>query len=523
MKFLKTCLLVALAWLFQSCFDSDEHIFNGEETVEITVDASLARSMSVLIPSVKADTFTTSDTIFFLTTITPNKIIRVQDYHWLMDGVYCSSEYNFKKQITEPGYHKFTFVLKDHFGDMHYDSLEVWIADPPTLNDSAYVPASGTQAIDPYEAIYFAWSATTKGIQLKHYYHFTLYEQIFANSESDFTPVDTILTEPHYTFHNELNSFKKYDWTVEVYNDYGFTSEQKIESSFFTKGLPGEGSLQTTLSTSQDVAIPALITLQDLSNPDKTLKYNYTLSRIDNKISLGSIPAGKYQLRISSSLTDFKTIEKEVVINDGYITMLDNITLTDSIKPRIASVSGLDSLPFADSLQFVIKDAGGVMYSQNISVYLESDLITDKIFKDSILTVHLNKNEQSWAYRILTITATDGSKNTETKSFYILPTTVWFTTNSDTTIASDESITFFINDHNSFGFKVDSLIFFNVTKNERIVSVPNTGTNSFTANLEASLFDEFQTIRSTVLYKNGLSQSKDWNLSITKARAKEDE
>ena len=85
MKFLKTCLLVALAWLFQSCFDSDEHIFNGEETVEITVDASLARSMSVLIPSVKADTFTTSDTIFFLTTSInfSNIMQKCNDVHWI--------------------------------------------------------------------------------------------------------------------------------------------------------------------------------------------------------------------------------------------------------------------------------------------------------------------------------------------------------------------------------------------------------------------------------------------------------
>ena len=164
MNFLKGFLIAVIAFLLQSCFNSDDHLFDASQAVDIKVETTLSNSMTDYSKIVKADTFNINDTVYFITTISPNKIIKVQDYQWLMDGKYCSSEYNFKKQITEPGYHKFTFMLKDYFGDMHYDSLEIWIAPSPTLNDSTFTPAEGTQAIDPYEAIYFTWSAKTEGI-----------------------------------------------------------------------------------------------------------------------------------------------------------------------------------------------------------------------------------------------------------------------------------------------------------------------------------------------------------------------
>ena len=78
-------IVIAIALLLQSCFDSSDYIFDEAEATDITIDASLAHSMSTVSPSVKADTFSINDTIYFLTNITPNKIIRVQDYHWLMD------------------------------------------------------------------------------------------------------------------------------------------------------------------------------------------------------------------------------------------------------------------------------------------------------------------------------------------------------------------------------------------------------------------------------------------------------
>ena len=516
-------IVIAIALLLQSCFDSSDYIFDEAEATDITIDASLAHSMSTVSPSVKADTFSINDTIYFLTNITPNKIIRVQDYHWLMDGVYCSSEYNFKKQVTEPGHHQFKFVLKDYFGDMHYDSLEVWIAGHPVLNDSAYTPAEGTQAFDPYESIYFTWSASTEGISLSHYYHFTLSEESYTNSKSDFASIDTILTEPHFIFHNKLNPFKEYNWTVQAYNEYGFESEEIIESNFFTKGAAKEGALQATINTSQDLLTPVQVTLQNLSDTSKTYRNSYTLVKSDNKISLGSVLAGTYRLKITSSNTDFDEIKKDVVINEGFVTIINNIMMVDSIKPVITSTSGLDTLQFADTLQFIIKDGGGALRSSDIAVSLEDEQITNKVFKDSVLTVILNKNDQSWTYRILNISATDGSNNTRTKSFYIAPSTLWFITNNDTTITSDKSLLFVINDKNPFGFKVDSLKFFNVTQDKLIASAQSKDASIYTVVLKADSFEEFQTIRSTVLYKNGISQSKDWTLTVIKSSTEEDE
>ena len=78
----------------------------------------------------------------------------------------------------------------------------------------------------------------------------------------------------------------------------------------------------------------------------------------------------------------------------------------------------------------------------------------------------------------------------------------------------------FIQENNPFGFVVDSLQIFNVTKNKIIISIPNT--NTISAELEAALFDAEQEIRSTVIYKNGLRQSKTWKLYVEQATTKEE-
>jgi hypothetical protein len=407
-------------------------------------------------------------------------------------------------------------VLKDHFGDMHYDSLDVWIADNPILNDSVFTPANGTQAFDPFEAIYFTWSAKTEGIKLAHYYRFTLSEQDFANIDSKFTRIDTILYEPNFIFHNKLNQFKKYNWTVQAFNEYDFASSQKIQSSFYTKGFPGEGSLQATVDIGRATSVPMQLTLKNKGNFNKHFDFKFNLSSSNNNISLGVIPAGTYQLTLSSDYSDFGTIIKDVIINEGFVTIEKKLKLVDSIAPTIISMTNRDTLDFADTLQFIVKDGSGDISSQNINVSLENEAILDKFYKDNILTVVLKETDKSWTYRILAISATDGSKNIFNKYFYIMPSTLWFTTNNDTTIANDGLIKMFIQDKNPFNFVVDSLQLFNVTKNKVIISVPNT--NTISAELEATLFDAEQTIKSTVIYKNGLRQSKTWKLYVKQAK-----
>lgn len=523
MKIFKCCAIAAFSFFLQACFNSDDHIFDESESIDIKIDATLARSISETTAKVKADTFHVSDTIYILTTINPSKLIKVQDYHWFLDGKYCSSEYNFKKQISELGHHKFLFELKDHFGDMHYDSLDVWIADNPTLNDSVFTPANGTQAIDPYEAIYFTWSAKTEGIKLAHYYHFTLSEQHFANVESSFATIDTILYEPNFTFHNKLSPFTKYNWTVQAYNEYNLASAKKINSSFFTKGFPGEGSIQATIDIGQATSVPIHLTLLNKNNQNKHFDYSFKLTASNNVISLGSIEAGTYQLSIRSNYPDFSIVNKDIKVNDGFVTLENNLKLVDAIAPTIKSTTGHDTLDFTDSLQFIVKDGNQAISSSRIKVYLDNEIILNTSYKDSILTVILKESDKSWAYRILTVSATDESENISNKSFYIAPGAYWFTTNNDTTITSDQTISFFIHDNNPIHLAVDTLQFFNVTKNKLIISIPNSSTNTITAELEASLFDAEQIIRSTVIYKNGLRQNKTWKLFVKSAATKEEE
>ena len=123
----------------------------------------------------------------------------------------------------------------------------------------------------------------------------------------------------------------------------------------------------------------------------------------------------------------------------------------------------------------------------------------------------------------MNISATDGSKNTETKSFYISPSIYWFTTNNDTTIANDKTIRLFIKDNNPHRIEVDSLKFYNITKDKEIISIQSNGTNMCSAELNADFFDEYQVIQSTVIYANGFVQSKNWTLTVKNDGDKEEE
>ena len=258
------------------------------------------------------------------------------------------------------------------------------------------------------------------------------------------------------------------------------------------------------------------LTLKNKGNFNKHFDFKFNLSSSNNNISLGVIPAGTYQLTLSSDYSDFGAIIKDVIINEGFVTIEKKLKLVDSIAPTIISMTNRDTLDFADTLQFIVKDGSGDISSQNIKVSLENEAILDKFYKDNILTVVLKETDKSWTYRILAISATDGSKNIFNKYFYITPSTLWFTTNNDTTIANDGLIKMFIQDKNPSNFVVDSLQLFNVTKNKVIISVPNT--NTISAELEAALFDAEQTIKSTVIYKNGLRQSKTWKLYVKQAK-----
>ena len=523
MKKFKIFAFATLASIFQACFNSDDHVFDEADTTDIKIEATLAHSSTDFSAKVKADTFNIGDTVYFLTDISPNKIIKVQDYHWLMDGKHCSSDFNFKKRIEEPGYHKFIFVLKDFFGDMHYDSLDVWVADKPILDDKAFIPAEGTQAFDPYESIYFTWSAKTKGINLAHRYHFTLSEQSYANAESKFNDIDTILTEPYFIFHNKLNPFKKYNWTVQAINEYNLVSDEKIESFFFTKGISKEGSLEATIDIGNANIVPVQLSLSSDKNNSKDFNYKFNVSSSKNEISLGAIPAGSYKLKLYSDYSDFSIVEKDIDIHDGFVTLVEKLKLIDTIPPTITSITGQDTISFADTLKFVVKDGSGQITNQKTKVRLESEQILEKFYNDSILNVVLKETDKSWAYRILTISATDGSQNTKTKSFYITPSILWFTTNSDTTVASDGLVYLYIEDNNSYDFQVETFRFYNITRDEMIFSIPSENKKSIHAELSASLFDSEQIIESTIIYKNGLMQKKRWKLRVKPATATEEE
>ena len=74
MNFLKGFLVAVTAFLLQSCFNSDDHLFDAAQAVDIKIETTLSNSMTDYSKIVKADTFNINDTVYFITTISPNKI-----------------------------------------------------------------------------------------------------------------------------------------------------------------------------------------------------------------------------------------------------------------------------------------------------------------------------------------------------------------------------------------------------------------------------------------------------------------
>ena len=59
MNFLKGFLVAVTAFLLQSCFNSDDHLFDASQAVDIKVETTLSNSMTDYSKIVKADTFKT--------------------------------------------------------------------------------------------------------------------------------------------------------------------------------------------------------------------------------------------------------------------------------------------------------------------------------------------------------------------------------------------------------------------------------------------------------------------------------
>lgn len=420
---------ISVLALLYGCSNSDDYLFNGAEDNEISVEAFITRSFDVSVEKKKTDTICPGDSLIFLTEINPSKSIRKQEYYWTLDGNHFASEFSFKKAVTKPGLHKIAFVFIDIFGDTLSDTLSLHVASPPVLDTKNLIPANNTQEIFPNDFVNFAWIAEDPDSRWNISYRFVLKDLGYNNKDTAETLVDTILNQPYFTYTKGLKTLNKYQWNVFAVNELHQAALDSITANFFTAGLVGEGGIIGGLAaSSNELGLTYHLSLID--ELGKSVYDNTSSSTGFGTASFRIAPVipGKYKLYVSlENYPDFNIDTVNVQVKANQVLQLDSIRLWDVVKASIRSIENKDTLDYADTLKFLVKDGGGKVSLSRISVALESNVIQNTSMVDETLFVSMESSkyviDHAWTPKMLYIKAQDQSANKSVKTFYIRPGT----------------------------------------------------------------------------------------------------
>ncbi|PWJ66309.1 hypothetical protein SAMN05720473_10244 [Fibrobacter sp. UWB15] len=417
LRLFKSSVLLGILAVLMACTNSDDYLFDSQDSQQIEVSAVVTRSFDSDGQKSKADTIQPGDSLIFLTSVSPSKSIRNRQYFWTMDGANFASEYSFKKSINEPGIHKIAFIFVDFFGDTLSDTLTVTVASPPIMDTEKFIPARGTQNIDPDSAIRFAWNFDDPDSLWDVSFRF-----ILQDSEKD-TLVDTLLNQANFTCRKKLSPLLKYTWTVSAYNEFGQRSKESLSTYFFTDGKTGQNAIAGTVGIHSDQThYNYNVSLQDSSQAPLT-----SLQLFGNpgaSFNISPLDKGTYSLIVSvDSADDFKPDTIRFKLSADQVLELDSIILQDKIPPRIQSLNGSDTLDYSDTLYFIVYDYGGPISTSKINIYFEGEYVPNFTLLNDTLHVPFNKKSanQNWASKMIFVEAIDQSNNKVWKTFYLRP------------------------------------------------------------------------------------------------------
>lgn len=510
-----SAIAFALAVLFVACTNSDDYLYEEDDSTFIEVSAEMAYSFDSVSERSRIDTLHPGDSLIFIANILPSKSIKIKRYLWTLDGSPFSYDFSFRSAIWDPGEHKIAFFLETFFGDTLSDTLTLWISNSPILQNSAYIPANGSQGIPTMGGVSFAWNAYDPDSIAKLSYRLVIDGL-----------VDTILNVPYFTYWKNLEPLSHYRWHVQAINEFGFVSNNTIDGNFFTSGGPNEsgvtGFIELSAKDNTANAFSYSVKLSILDEADNEILSEQVKgsSQVTQPFAIAPLKEGNYRVAFSiPKYPDFvgDTLDLKLVANE--VMELDTIRLRDTIAPQIAYIENsvvneqADTLEYADTLKFLISDFGTPQSQKTVSAYLESALIAEKASSGDTFTVALPANAKSWTPRLLDIVAIDASKNKSIRHFVLDPAESWIKTNASYTLDADTisglTTTFYIIDTNPYGFSLDSCKFI---INDRMVSCLNVQSGTFcklTA-AYAELQNGLNTIQSVAVYTNGISHKKKW-------------
>ena len=441
-------------FFFASCSDSDQYLYDDEDSVALQIHAEMVVSYEVDSMRVRADTVTSNDSLIFIGEITPNRQAHYREYYWTLDGKDFSNDMNFRKPVTKAGYHEICFVVTDYFGDTLRDTLRLWVTNPPIIEPQGFIPAIGSQGLSPKEGIHFAWHGYDPDSISKVYYQFEIREprglaytydinqRLYTSSNSI---MDTLIETPYFTywdnpnFYHRLENLKFYTWSVRAINEFGLESDTIIQGNFFTKGNRNEGGVQVFIRFSNESLYDSYsrngkIHLDILDSASKQI-FEQEMGLDTNQVVISPLKPGKYRIIASlPKLKDFNPDTTDVVVLPGEIAIADTLRLLDTIPPsnKYLTPDGLlqdiDTLDFKDTLRFYFDEYGGNFYhnffwnGQELrgATYYQERFSNDDRTADTVFLM-LPKTYKSWTYQLLSINAYDYSSNLNSKTYVIRP------------------------------------------------------------------------------------------------------
>lgn len=512
---------ILLAALLAACTNSDDALFDASESSSISISAKLSIEKDSVSRQGKADTICPTDTLTFIADVEPSRSIRMQKYYWTLDGEKWAYEFSFRSNIIKPGHHKVALVLVDYFGDTLSDTLNVWVGNLPVLDEKTIIPLPGTQQIPPESGVSFAWHAYDPDSIYSMHYRFVLMDKNLK------TVLDTLVDESNLVYNKPLDPLEQYTWYVAAFNDIGLTAATTISGSFFTKGAKDEsaivGSIQTSAIANRISSDSITVTLTFLDSSGAVVSTDTLGGYTDKALRYTKKPlaAGVYKLVASlPSLTDYAPDTLSVQLLPSEVYNAETLHLTDIVPPAIWSVPTADTLDFVDTLRFFVKDGGTELTLNNVQLNFDGKRITDGIsFNNDTLTFVLRDFPESVTYRLLSLSATDLSGNTNKRSFYVKPTLSWFECNSDVTMYDEQILEVFIRDTNPYGFEPDSF-FFDIFKNDQAAAYKANGKSHSIKVTYNAFTSTVNHVRTGIRYTNGVTKWKEWNVNrIFKARS----
>ena len=505
--------LTLLAAMFSACSNGDDYLYDEDESLFIEVSAEMAYSFDSSSIRLKADTIKPDDSLIFIANILPSKSIKIKRYFWTLDGEPFSYDFSFRKNIEKPGFHKIAFILETYLGDTLSDTLTLQVSNPPILDNDKFIPASGSQALPSEGGIAFAWNSYDPDSIARVLHHFTIDGYI-----------DTIISEQGFMYWGSLPPLTHFNWSVQAINEFGIPSENVIYGQFSTQGGPNEAGLTGFFGTSARASSPGgfpvevnIAILDTLGTVVQKSDFRSSSQNIQ-AFSLMPLEAGHYKAVFSiPKYPEFAKDTLDITLNANEVLDLDTIILLDRISPQIfpivggTTLSDTDTLAYADTLRFYIKDQGSSASKISVAAYIESTPITETSMSGDTLVVVLPSSMRSWNTRLIDIVTIDASKNRSIRNIVLRNGDSWIRTNKSQTMSPGTTFRIYIIDENKFGFSTELCTF---DLGSKVLSLNTNGNALCSTSLNVDDFaDGENVITSTLLYTNGISQSVTWILT----------